>query len=196
MKEEQETKKSVQLAKQIIYTAYTEDYASAMSLNPDVEITGKWVEPWLKFRRALEVIPAQLDTTMTNMELTEHFEALGINPDDISLSLWGFFEDGEITFDLSDDGTDCMEQQLDRLAQFVRDILDRSKSILYPTYIGDEHIRSEYLNEGHPQIWISQKVTKEFIEALGKEVGDGPKNTWNNPYYSKSLDAFINDNKS
>jgi len=139
-----------------------------------------------RLRSLVENLPTEVD--FSDLELVrKQFERESEveNPyDDLRANLWGLFEELNIPIDLSDDGMDEAEEEIDNLLMIIRDTMDRSKEVNHITYLGYRFIKYEYLNESHPALNILGTNDEEY-KIIKEWASD-----WSN-HYSEALKLFF-----
>jgi len=184
MKTEQELlEKAVKLQKAIIQEAWNRALADTIHLSLSwqegreetpsaVEISNLDEGIWEELQHILMKLPVELDTS-SEENLTLQFEALKLSAqemDTLKCSLWIYFEEYEMTFNLTDDGMDEAEQSKDVLPYLIEKILDRSREVLHPTFLGYHHVECWLLDNGTPIISYDQKKKKKMVKIYSKPV--------------------------
>jgi len=81
----------------------------------------------------------------------------------VNTGLWVYFEDHEFEFDLSDDGMDETEAQLDSVIAFFNKILDYNEP-QYPSFVAELWVADEYLNQS--QFYWDRDKMNSLIETI------------------------------
>lgn len=108
-----------------------------------------------------------------NVELCSKLYIYDVNSLLFSLGygLWIYYDEYneyDISFGLSDDGTDEVEEIIDDLLKIIGDILDYSKEVSHVTYLGYRNLE-EKLDQGIPPFKTHQEDDTKLIKLLEQE---------------------------
>jgi len=150
---------------------------------------------WEQFQKTLSKLPSKLELG-SGEKLRNQFKEMGLHPDEIEnlkLGLWEYFEEHDIDVsDFSDDGMDEAEMEKDVIPFIIETILGFEQEVTHPSFLAYNWVKADLLNDYTPPIWIDQVDLKDLVDAM-KRASELKGSHWNNPYYSKAVQLWIED---